>query len=326
MRVFAEPSFWVSVAVTAGIFGILALGFQIQFGYTGLANFGHVAFMAIGAYATAILAVRLSLPWWAAALLALGSTAAFGVCVGAVSARVRLEYFALAALAFAELVRYLIQNMSWLTGGTQGSPAMLGSGEVANYASGWQSFLTGLQSRLESIFGPDTPPDTGMLMIVLVVGGVCFAVVGMLVSSPWGRVIRAIRDDDVAVAARGINPAPYRLQATVIGAVLGSVAGSLYAFHILVLFPSEFASEITMYAVIIVLLGGLGRVWGVVLGTILFSTIYSGSRFIDIGPLDSLSDAGRAQIRVAIIGALFIALALFRPQGLLGRREELPFE
>jgi ABC-type branched-subunit amino acid transport system permease subunit len=261
-----DLSFWVSIGITVAIFGILAAGFQLQFGYAGLMNFGHVAFMAIGAYTTAILIVHAGLSWPWAALGALVMSMVGGIVVVALSSRIRLEYFALATLAYSELVRYLIQNLSSVTGGTQGTPAMLGNQTVAEYGTAWRDMLTASRDWLTDVTGREIPVDLPMFGVSLVAFALVLGLLWHLVSSPWGLVTRAMREDELAFTARGYSVQKYRLWAVAISAGFAGLAGVLYAFYYLALYPSEFDSEFTLYAVLIVLLGGTARVAGVFVG------------------------------------------------------------
>ena len=245
--IFTSVDFWTFVGVVAGIFTIFALGLQIQFGFTGLLNFGHVAFMAIAAYTMAILIVKVGWPMWASALAAIATAMAFG----------------------------------------------------------------------------DVSRDQTMLVIIWVVVVLTIVALQFLVHSPWGRVLRSIREDEDAASALGKNVFAYKLQALALGAALGAVAGLFFAFQFSFFSPQDFDPLTTFFAWIIVILGGAGRNWAVPVGAVVFGVIFAGTRFADIPLLDT---ADQAFLRLILIGLILIGLMAFRPQGIFGRREEMVLE
>ena len=133
MSTLASGEFWAFVGVVAGIYTIFALGLQLEFGFTGLLNFGHVAFMAIGAYTMAILVVKTGLSMWIAAPVAILTSAAIGILLGLSTVRLRSDYFAIVTIAFSEIIRYVATNEDRLTGGTQGTINLAGAGEASQY-------------------------------------------------------------------------------------------------------------------------------------------------------------------------------------------------
>ena len=140
--------FWAFVGVVAGIYTIFALGVQLQFGYTGLLNFGQVGFMAIGAYTMAALTVKTDVGMWAAALIAIGASILAGLLLGLPTLRLRADYFAITTIAFSEIVRYIALNEDRLTGGAQGTINLAGAGTAAQYDTTWQSFQGRVQDWL----------------------------------------------------------------------------------------------------------------------------------------------------------------------------------
>ena len=148
MNALASGGFWAFVGVVAGIYTIFSLGLQLQFGFAGLLNFGQVAFMAIGAYAMAILVVKEGWSTWIAAPLAVVAAAVAGVLLGLPSLRLRADYFAIVTIAFSEIVRYVATNEDALTGGSQGTIALGKVGQAAQYNGGWARFQSWVQGRL----------------------------------------------------------------------------------------------------------------------------------------------------------------------------------
>ena len=326
MSTVLSVQFWAFVGVVAGIYTILALGLQIQFGFTGLLNFGHAAFMAVGAYTMAILVVKTGWPLWAAAPAAIATAIAFGLLLGLPTLRLRSDYLAITTIAFAEIVRYVAINEQDLTGGPVGTIALAGAGQAASYNREWLAFQSGIQDRLEGLLGDEATKDVTMLVIVWAVALALLVLVEAMVRTPWGRVLRSIREDEDAAAALGKNVFAYKLQALALGAALAAIAGLFFAFQFSFFSPGDFDPLVTFFAYTIVILGGTARNWAVPVGAILFGVIFAGTRFFDFPPFDLLDSAERAYVRLIVIGLVLIGLMLFRPQGLLGKREEMLLE
>ena len=321
MSALTSGGFWAFVGVVAGIYTIFALGLQLQFGFTGLLNFGHVAFMAIGAYTMAILIVKEGLSTWLAAPLGVLAAAAAGLLLGLPSLRLRSDYFAIVTIAFSEIVRYVATNEDALTGGSQGTIALGKVGQAAQYNSGWARFQAWVQGRLHL-----SSKDAAMLVIVWIAALVLLTLVWLAVRTPWGRVLRAIREDEDAAASLGKNVVAYKLQALALGAALAGVAGCFYAWQFSFFAPDDFQPLLTFFAWMIVILGGLGRVFAVPVGALVFGGIFAGTRFFDFAPFSWFDSAERAYLRLIVIGVVIVGLVLFRPQGILGRREEMVLE
>ena len=318
--------FWAFVGVVAGIYTILALGLQVQFGFTGLLNFGHAAFMAVGAYTMAILVVKQGWPLWGAAPAAIGTAMAFGLLLGLPTLRLRADYLAITTIAFAEIVRFVALNEQGLTGGPVGTIALAGPGQAASYNREWLSFQAEVRDRLEVVLGDEATKDVTMLVIVWTVALLLLVLVQAMVRTPWGRVLRSIREDEDAAAALGKNVFAYKLQALALGASLGAIAGLFFAFQFSFFSPGDFDPLVTFFAYTIVVLGGTARIWAIPVGAVVFGVIFAGTRFFDFAPFTLLESAERAYVRLILIGLILIGLMLFRPQGLLGKREEMVLE
>ena len=299
--------FWIGVGVIAGVYGIFTLGLQLNVGYTGIYNFGQVGFMAIGAYAMGILVVKAHLSFWAALPLATLLAVAAGMLIGLPSLRLRADYFAIATIAFAEIVRYVAQNARGLTGGNQG---------LLGFDSTWNSISTSISNSLS--LGPDL-----FLVPLLIVTWVLFLVLtfGMraLQLTPWFRVLRGIREDEDAVRALGKNPFPYKLQSLAIASVLGALSGWLLALDLAFLNPTEFVSAFTFIGYAMLILGGLASFPGVIVGAVIIQFLLEATRSIDL----PLSGDKIAALRFIIVGLALILLMAFRPQGIFGKREEM---
>lgn len=321
MSILASGEFWAFVGVVAAIYTLLTLGLQVQFGLAGLLNFGQVGFMAVGAYTMAILVVKEGLSTWLAAPLGILAAAAAGVLVGLPTLRLRSDYFAIVTIAFSEIVRYVATNQDSLTGGSQGTINLAGAGKAAQYDEGWRRFQEWLGGVLQI-----GSKDVVMLVVVSAVAVVALTVTAAAARTPWGRVLRAIREDEDAAASLGKNVFAYRLQALALGAALAGLAGCFYAWQFSFFSPDDFQPLTTFFAWMILILGGIGRVWAVPIGAALFGLLFAGTRFFDFPPFSYLDSADRAYVRLIIIGLAIIVLVVLRPQGILGRREEMVLE
>ncbi len=285
----------LAVGTVGGIYALLALGLNLQYGYTGLINFGVVALYAIGAYTSALLSlhgVPIGLGMAAGALLA----AACAWPLGVICLQLRDDYLAIVTLAFAEIVRTVIISEDWLTSGPRGLPG------IPRPFAGW-----GAQ-----------PAALAYLALVLaaVVGGVLVTLA--VVHSPFGRLIQAIRDDEDAVRSIGKSPARSKLVVFALGSGMTGLAGALYAHYLSYISPDQFVPLLTFYVWIAVIIGGAGRIGGAVLGAALLTLFLEGSRFLrDVLPF--VSEVQMASLRLAAIGLALILFTVHRPQGLLGR-------
>jgi ABC-type branched-subunit amino acid transport system permease subunit len=321
MSILTSGGFWAFVGVVAGIYTILALGLQIQFGFAGLLNFGQVAFMAIGAYTMAILVVKEGWSMWLAAPLGVAAAAAGGLVLGLPTLRLRADYFAIVTIAFSEIVRYVATNEDALTGGSQGTIALGGVGQATQYDQQWSTF----QSHVQGWLGFSSS-DATMLVIVWAAALVLLTLAWLALRTPWGRVLRSIREDEDAAASLGKDVFAYKLQALALGAALAGVAGLFYAWQFSFFSPDDFQPLLTFFAWMILLLGGLGRVWAVPVGAVVFGFIFAGTHFLDFAPFSWFASDQRAYLRLIIIGLVILLLVVLRPQGLLGKREEMVLE
>ena len=318
---FTQPEFWISVGLIAGIYTLVALGLQLNTGFTGIVNFGQAAFMAIGAYAMAILVVDVGITFWLALPLAILITMGFGVLIGLPVLRLRADYFAIATIAMAEVVRVVAQNARGLTGGNQGF-ACAADDPTNCYFSTWRDVSGSINEFVESTFWSDPPSYFPLFLVVWV--AVIIATVGMtyLQGSPWGRVLRAIREDEDAARALGKNTLRFKLQSLAISALLGSLGGAFLALNLSTIHPLVFEPLVTFFAFSVLILGGLANYKGVAFGAILFWFVLEGTRFIEL-PDPPFTETRIAALRLAITGMLLIGLMAFRPQGMFGKKEEM---
>lgn len=429
-------AYLVSLGIFTATFALFSLGLNLQWGYTGLINFGHVAFLALGAYATVLLSLA-GVPLMFAVLAGALLAALLGLGIGISTLRLREDYLAIVTIGVAEVVRLVAVNEEWLTRGSRGVygyPLPL-DGFEPNFGmrlamiailtgilglAGWQlwrwlekqlqgtlrplpwqrlglmiaylisqigltaglwqlisQLLAGqfpnlwlfpwillttlfgigcLYSRLQQplkaglnqpwqvhlslaattlcqgllatvywalvLHLADYAPKAGLLWLLVVVLALVFWQLERWVHSPWGRVLKAIREDEEVAKALGKNVFVYKLQALMIGGAIAGIAGSFYAWQLTFINPDGFISLITFQAWTIIVLGGAGNNVGTLLGAAIFWAYNTVTRFVlpQIVPLD---DARLGALRVMVIGLLLIILMMWRPQGILGKKEEL---
>ena len=305
----ANEDFWINVGVLATTYGVFALGVQLNVGTTGIMNFGQAGFMAVGSYAMGILVVKSGLSFWLALVLGIPVAIAAALLVGLPSLRLRADYFAISTLAFSEIVRIVADNWDGLTGGNLG---------LFGYGDTWTEASARIDGWLESI-GIAPRFLLPLLLVNVLILLVLTVVVALMVRSPWGRVLRAIREDEDAARALGKNTFVYKLQSLSIAAALAAIAGYMLAINISILSPANFDPVLTAYAYVIVILGGLGSYLGVVVGSFFLIFVLEATRYIEL----PLSDARVAALRFMIVGLVLMLLVVFRPQGLFGKRQEL---
>lgn len=298
-------SFWVGTGILVATFGIFTLGLQLNVGFTGLLNFGQVGFMAIGAYAMAILVNDAHLVIWVAMPAAVSIAMAAGALLGLTTLRLRGDYFAIASVAFAEIVRYVAQNARGFTGGNLG---------LFGYDADWVSTSNSISDTL-SLRGDLY--EVPLLIAAWILFLLLLVALRVLQSTPWGRVLRAIREDEDAVRALGKNPMTFKLQSLAVGSALGATSGLVLALHQAEISPPLFAASVTFLGYTMMMLGGLGSYAGVLIGAVLLEVFTEAMRSLPV------SDADAGALRFILVGLLLIAVVALRPQGILGNRREM---
>jgi len=279
------------IIVYIGIFGIVCLSLNLEYGFAGLANFGKVAFFLTGAYTYALLS-QIGLPFYLCLIASALISAIFGLLVSLPALRLRADYLAIAVLAFGEILRLIMKSEKWLAGGDWGmavSPIFPYMGSYLLY-------------RLENI---------GLVFLCLFL---CFLVVQLLTNSPYGRAMRAIREDEVAAEALGKDRSRFKAQAFMLGSAMAGLAGGLYAQYLQYVLPGMFMPMVTFTVWIMVLLGGPANNWGVLLGATLVEIFDRGTNIVKdyiALPVDP------SNLQYILFGALIIFVLLFRPRGLL---------
>ncbi|MGD9695282.1 MAG: branched-chain amino acid ABC transporter permease [Thermoleophilia bacterium] len=308
MDVLLAFGFWSYVLTFAGIYAVFVLGLQVEVGDTGLINFGHVAFMAIGAYSMGLMLTN-GWPIGAAIPLAILLSAAGGLLLGIPTLRLRADYFAITTIAAGEILRIIILNESGTTGGPTG----------LRRASGpWRDFNANVLDFFDDL-GMNLDRRVPLLVLTWLVALLVGLLLVYLGRTPWRRALRAVRENEEAAAAAGTPVLSYKLQSLALGSAIAGMAGVLYTFFATTLYPEDFEPIFTFVGFAILILGGIGSYYGVVVGTLVISFIVSGTRFIDF-PLDADKVAA---LRFVLIGLIIMAIMAFRPQGLFGKKEEM---
>lgn len=286
----------------ASIFTMFALGLNLQYGFTGLLNFGHVAFMGIGAYTMAILSVK-GFSLWLAIAAGMAAAGVMSLFIGLPSIRLREDYLAIVTIGFAEIIRMFLNNESWLTKGPQG--------------------IFGFKDPLLALHLSPAAYRWVFMSLTIVLTLLVYLFLEYLTRSPWGRVLKAIREDEDAAIALGKNTVAYKIQAFVIGAVIAGLSGILLAFFLRYINPRNFMPIMTFVGWMIMVLGGSGNNRGAILGSIVYFSIFSATRKFESAGLGSITGPQVAALRMILIGVVLVLLMMYRPQGLLGRKEEL---
>lgn len=383
---FDNLSGWIGylvfLAISTAIFALFGLGLNLQWGFTGLINFGHVAFMTVGAYTTVLLSLQ-GVPLIVAGFVGAGVAALLGLLIGISTLRLREDYLAIVTIGVSELIRLVVNNQDLPTGNTftpgafglQGYPlplsnfapnlvvrlAMIGLLTLVTGVCYWQLWRwtkKGLGARdwgLENSEKSLSPSSTsrlvvgivaallglvlygagvvalydyanhekaGLMLLSVVVLAIVFWRLESLVRSPWGRVLKAIREDEQVVKALGKNVFWYKLQSLMLGGAIAGVAGSLYSWQLTTIYPDNFQPQITFDAWTMVILGGASNNVGTLLGAVIYFAYDAITRFV-LPAIIPLDEARLGAFRIMIIGLILMLLMVWRPQGILGKKAEL---
>jgi neutral amino acid transport system permease protein len=305
-------------------FALLAIGINVQFGYTGLLNFGEIAFAMLGGFGIAISVTQWGLPFWVGVLVGLAAAVVLALLLGLPTLRLRADYLAIATIAAAEGLRLLFRSVSAtpVTGGTRG---------LAAFNRDFVALAPWETSKRYTLLGTSW---SGAELWVGLVGWTIVALscvlVFLLMRSPWGRVVKSVREDEDAVRSLGKNVYVYKMQALVLGGVFGALGGMVYAVGTGSAIPDQYQNAGTFLAYAALILGGAARVLGPVVGAMLLLFIL---QFADTGlrtlinngviPEGLLTATDVAAIRFVLVGIGLMLLLVFRPQGIFGDRREV---
>lgn len=286
----------------ASIYAIMSLGLNLQYGFTGQINIGIAGFFAVGAYSTAIFTTNPSvhhlggfqMPFLVGLVAACVATGLIAALIGWITARLRTDYLAIATIGIAEILRLTLRNEDWLTNGVRGIPA--------------------IPRPFVEIVGV-SPLATMIVVVVFLV--LVYLLMERARISPWGRVLRAIRENEPAVSASGKNIARFRLESFVVGSMVMGLAGGLYAHYVGFISPEAFEPLFGTFLVWVMLIaGGAGNNKGAVLGAFVVWALWSASEiFTSSLPPQYVTQMGA--LRIMLIGLLLQVILIWRPQGLL---------
>ncbi len=366
-------NYLVFLTILIGIYVLFSLGLNLQWGFTGLINFGHIGFMTIGAYTTVVLSKK-GFPLILSVIMGMGLAALLGLLIGISTLKLREDYLGIVTIGVSELLRLIANNEEWLTNGPSGvqsyplpledlDPNFISKlimivllNAISLFALWllWSSFKKQWQENKEiekKSYQPRKPLSiiifgvigvalvllvdingtiaifnynykVGLMLLNLLILTIVYIALELLVNSPWGRILKAIREDEEIPKALGKNVFWYKLQAFMLGGGIAGLAGSFYAWQLTTVFPTNFEPLITFNAWTMIMLGGAGSNAGSILGVIIFWAYDSLTRFV-IPQLEIINIAQLGAFRGMTIGLILMLLMIWRPQGILGRKEEL---
>lgn len=315
------------VSREAAVYAIAAVGLNVHFGYTGLLNFGQVGFMAISAYGVGISITQYNAPPWLAFIIGLLAAVFLALLLGVPTLRLRADYLAIVTIAASEMIRLIFRSVAlsdW-SGGSNG---------INGFAGGfyqWNPFDPSERYGIGdlSVFG-------NQAYIILVGWALAILVtllVFLLMRSPWGRVVKSIREDEDAARALGKSAYWYKMQSLILGGVIGGLAGILLSVGQSTVQPDAYSPPVTFFIWTALILGGVGRVWSPILGSVMFWVLLSLANNV----LDEMVSAGivpeavtagvrGGSVRFILVGVGLALLMAFRPQGVFGDRNEMMLE
>jgi branched-chain amino acid transport system permease protein len=305
-------------------FALLAIGINVHFGYTGLLNFGQIAFAMLGGFGIAISVAQWGLPFYVGVVIGLIAAVVLALLLGLPTLRLRADYLAIVTIATAEGLRLVFRSVSAtpVTGGTRGLSAF--NGDFIALAP-WDT-----QRRYDLLGTAWSGAELWVALVGWILVALASLLVWQLMRSPWGRVVKAIREDEDAVRSLGKNVYAYKMQALVLGGIFGALGGMVYAVGTGSANPDQYQNANTFLAYAALILGGAARVLGPVLGAMLLLFIL---QFADTGlralisngviPDELLTSTDVAQIRFVLVGLGLMLLLVFRPQGIFGDRREV---
>lgn len=279
------------VLVISGIYIILTLSLNLILGFTGLPALGHIAFACMGAYTSSLLALNFGISPWIGLLIGACLASLLGLVIGFPSIRLKGDYLALATFGFGVIVYSISKNWIDLTRGPMGLP-------------GIPQF---------SFFSFELQPVWAYLILVTAFVFITAFIINRIVDSPFGRILKSIREDEVASLSIGTNVNKYKLLVFVIGAFFAGIAGSLYAHYITFIDPSSFTVMESIAVLLMVVFGGMGSIKGSFIGALILVIFPEMLRFV--GMPSSIA----APLRQMIYGLFLIILMLWRPQGIIGK-------
>ena len=307
------------VAVPACVYALASIGLNIQFGYAGLLNFGGVASGLVGAYGAAI-SVSNGLPLWLGVIIGIAGAGVFGLLLGLPTLRLRADYLAIATISTAEILRVVVNStrLQDITGGPIGitgvADEFFAVNPIPSGRYGWGGFSFNQNTLWTMVVGWSL-----VIVFSLVVWG--------LVRSPWGRLLKAVREDEEAARSLGKNVFKLKLQAFVLGSAIGGVAGIIFTFDGGFVKPDFFVAQTTFNWYLVVILGGVATVLGPPVGAMLYWFVISLFNSLLTQAIGSngwwiIDTTDTGAVRYVLVGVTIVLLLVFRPQGIFGDRAE----
>ncbi|WP_436521859.1 branched-chain amino acid ABC transporter permease [Actinoplanes sp. HUAS TT8] len=303
-------------------YALAAIGLNVHFGYTGLLNFGQSAFLGVAAYGLAMTVATFGAPFWLGIVIGLVGAVVLALLLGIPTLRLRADYLAIVTIAAAEIVRLLFRSvtLSEWTGGSDGLQRFSDDFFTLNpYSGGLDLGIVTFDVR-----------ELWVMTVGWILIAISLLIVFLVMRSPWGRVIKAIREDEDAVRSLGKNVVSYKMQALILGGVLGSLGGFIFALSRAAVQPDTYGTEFTFYMYTIVILGGAARVFGPVIGSMIFWFLLAFINallpsLISQGYIPSwFMDANQAgAVGYILVGLGLVLLLIFRPQGIFGDKKEV---
>jgi branched-chain amino acid transport system permease protein len=324
---------YTAISVNAIGYALIAIGLNVHFGYTGLLNFGQAGFAAIGAYAVAVPVAQYGWSLWAAIPLIFVGGIALGLILGIPTLRLRADYLAIVTIATAEIIRLFLssERFRWLFGGLDGIQQFTGDLQDANPFTFDRRSLFGM----EQTFGAY---DLFIIVIGWSIVALTSVFVWSLMRSPWGRVLKSIREDEDAARSLGKNVFSYKMQSLMVGGIIGALGGTVIAIGNRAAQPGNYSTTLTFFAYTILILGGVARVKGPIIGAMIFWFVI---QFVDnllselvrtdnvpgwLPDWLEVSGTNFGQVKFIIAGAALALLVVFRPQGIFGDKREQVFD
>lgn len=314
------------IGPNAAFYAVLALGLNVHYGYTGLLNFGQVGFALAGAYGMGVVVSTFGLSMWLGLLVAVLLGVILGLALGIPTLRLRGDYFAITTIAAAEVLRLVVRSgfAEPLTGGPFG---------LQRIASGFYD----ANPIPDGTYGVGLVTFTNQQLWALVVTwGIAIVgtlVVHRLINSPWGRVLRSIREDEDAARSLGKNTFSFKMQALVVGGVLGALAGMMFAIQGSTVNADSYLPVVTFRCYAVLIIGGAASTWGPVVGAMVFFFLSSGfNSFLreaagaDLLPAFFTEGGATGATVIAVVGLALMLVMIYRPQGMLGDRREMTLD
>lgn len=322
-----ETGLRAAVSPTAAWFALLAIGLNVHYGFTGLLNFGQVGFMLVGAYGVGITVSIFGMSLWLGVIMAILAAVVLALVLGGPTLRLRADYFAITTIAAAEVLR-LVANSRVSTPFT-GGPFGIQYNASAFYA------LNPLPMPGALTWGPFsfTRNSTWVLLVGWSLAILASIIVFALMRSPWGRILRSIREDEDAARALGKNVFSYKMQSLILGGVIGALGGVIYTLDGATVNPNTFRPDFTFFAYAMLIVGGVASRFGPMVGAFIFWFVLQSTQALvrQASTADLLPDwiSGAAAVgasRFVLTGLVLMLLVVYRPQGMFGNKREMALD